>query len=148
MNLDARAAKVAVSKHLLKLNASVNVTQYTAQLHEREMVELLVQMANDTEGMPPSIRRACANDVIVLARGHPRPWFVDPETVNPAAEGTAGFGATVGQEIEAVKLTVDLQRQLNELTSRNIHPSKWPAEVRAVASDMVAYYEDEESSSG
>jgi hypothetical protein len=33
-------ARAAVTRHLQRLNNSCNVTQFTAQLHEKDMVEL------------------------------------------------------------------------------------------------------------
>jgi hypothetical protein len=140
--LEAEAAQTAVMKHLKKLKGSTNVTQFTAQLFEEQMVLMLKQFALDPE-IPVTIRRQCALDVLTLARGQPRPWLVDPNTINPQALGGAGFGATVGQEIEAAKFTTDLHQQLADYTARNVHPRNWPAEVRAIATDMVAYYEDQ-----
>jgi hypothetical protein len=143
--LNASQARSAVTRHLQKLNSSCNVTQFTAQLHEKDMVELLASFAQDTSGaIPPALRRQCAIDVLTFARGQPRPWLHDGLTVDPNSPGQSGFNATVAEEIAAAKLTADLYRQLNDLTARNIHPRDWPENIRAISTDIVAYYEAEE----
>jgi len=142
-SINPKEARAAVVKHLKRLNSAVNVTQFTAQLHERDMIELLVDMAENVT-MPPSIRRQCAIDVLTFARGQPRPWIHDGETVDPNMPGTSGLGATVGQEIEAARQTAKLHQQLAMLSASNVHPRDWPEEVRQIAGDMVAFYEQED----
>lgn len=132
-------------KHLRRLQNATNGVQFVAQLHEREAVELLVEFMHDPL-LPVTLRRQCAIDVTQLARGAVRPWVHTGETINPEAEGTAGLGATVRQEIEAAQNTATLHHQLNMLTAANVHPRDWPADVRAVAADMVAYYAADDAS--
>ena len=141
--VDPHAARNAVARHINKLQASNNGVQFQAQIYEREAVDTLVALMRDEE-MPPSLRRQCALDVATLARGQPKVWLHDGETIDPNAQGAAGFGATVAQEIEATTISVDLHLKLADYTRRNIHPRDWPEEVRAVATDMVNYYETED----
>lgn len=141
--VDPKMARDAVKRHLTRLQNSSNGVQFEAQLHEREMVTLLVDMAQDAL-MPPSLRRACANDVLVYARGQPKAWNHDGETINPASAGTSGLGATIGQELDAARQTARLHEQLALLTASNTHPRDWPDDVRAIATDIVRFYDAEE----
>lgn len=141
--VDPKMARDAVKKHLQRLQNSSNGVQFEAQLHERDMVTLLVDMAQDAD-MPPAIRRACANDVLVYARGQPKTWLHDGETINPALPGAAGLGATIGQELDAARQTARLHEQLALLTASNTHPRDWPEEVRSIATDIVKFYDAEE----
>lgn len=143
LTIDPRKARDAVKKHLMRLQNATNGVQFTAQLHEVEMTELLVEMARNPI-MPPGLRRQCALDVLNYARGAPKVWLHDGETIEPGAPGGAGLGATISQEIDAAKQTARLHEQLALLTASNVHPSMWPPEVRAVAADMVAFYDAEE----
>lgn len=105
------------------------------------MTEILIEFARDVE-LPAQFRRQCAMDVLEYARGKPKLWLHDGETIDPAAAGAAGLGATIGQEIDAAKQTARLHEQLARLTAQNIHPRDWPEDVRKVAMDMVAFYDE------
>jgi len=141
---DPRDARAAIKKHLQRLQNSSNGVQFEAQRHEVDMVNLLVDLAQD-ESNPATLRRQCALDVVTLARGVPKPWLHTGEDLNADTPGNAGLGATVGQELEAAKQTSALDEQLAQLTARNVHPRDWPENVRSVAADMIAYYENEEA---
>lgn len=142
--VDPKMARDAVKKHLARLQSANNATQFTAQRHEEAMVTLLVDMAEDPL-MPPALRRACANDVLVYARGQPKAWLHNGETINPALPGSSGIsGATIGDEIEAARQTARLHEQLALLTASNTHPRDWPDDVRAIATDIVRFYDAEE----
>jgi len=133
--------RTAITKHLKRLNDSTNKVQFQAQLYEVEMIDLLADFAR-TEDYPLSLRRQCALDVLNYARGQPKTWLHDGQTVDPQAQGNSGLGATVIQEIEAAKATADLHAKVAQLTAANVHPSEWDEEVRSVAGDIVEYYEN------
>lgn len=142
-SINPREARAAVVKHLRRLNSAVNITQFSAQLYEQEMVETLVEMVRN-EATAPSLRRQCAIDVLTFARGAVRPWVHMGETVNPQAEGTSGLNATVGEEIEAAKNTARLHAQLDLYIAQNKPPSEWPEDVRTIAGEMLTYYDTED----
>lgn len=141
--VDPKMARAAVKKHLQRLQNATNGVQFTAQLNEVEMTELLVDLARNPE-MPPSLRRQCALDVLAYARGQPKTWLHDGETIDSAAAGAAGMGATIGQELEAARQTAKLHEQLALLTAANVHPRDWPEDVRSIAGEMIAFYDAEE----
>ena len=143
--LDPQLARDVVASHLKRLRANTNGVVFTAQNHEVEMVELLVEFARDPE-QPPAFRRHCAVDVITFARGTVKPWIHDGETINPQAEGGSGIkGASVQDEITAAKNTARLHEQLTALIGGNVHPSQWPPDVRKVSAEMVEFYENEDN---
>jgi len=138
--VDPKMAREAVRKHLARLQSSSNALVFTAQKNEEAMVQLLVDMAQDAL-MPPALRRACANDVLVYARGSIKPFFHDGHTIDSAAPGSAGLGATVGQELEAARQTARLHEQLNMLVGSNVHPSLWPDDVKSISSGLIDFYD-------
>lgn len=141
--VDPKIAREAVRKHLARLQGSNNAVQFQAQRYETEMVDLLAQFARDPD-LPPALRRQTAIDVLTYARGAVKPWLHDAETIDPTAQGAAGLGATIGQELEAARQTAGLHEQLARLTAANVHPRDWPAEVRSVAAGLVAFYDAED----
>lgn len=142
--VNSQSARDAIKKHLIRLQNANNGVQFEAQIHERDAVNVLVEMMHN-EDLPAALRRQVALDITILARGTPKPWLHTGEDINPEAEGGSGLGATVGQELAAAKITADLHKELDRLTSMNVHPRDWPEEVRSVATDMVLYYEGEDA---
>jgi hypothetical protein len=139
--IDPKKAREAIARHFQALmqKSGVNVTQFKAQIYEEEMVDMLAGFARDMT-QPTSLRRQCAIDIITYARGLPKPWIHVGDTVNPEAEGKVG--ETVGQEINAARLTANIYQQLDELVRRGVHPDSWPADVRQAAGEALAYYSE------
>lgn len=143
-----RAARDAVVTHFRRLTgaAGVNLAQFKAQVHEEEMIDLLVGFTRDVT-LPATLRRQCALDVVLVARGPIRPWEHAGETIDPSAEGRTG--ATVGTEIEATRLTADAYMRIASLTMRQVPFSQWPEDLQAAADPALATFtEDDASASG
>ena len=156
----AEEARKAVARHFRRLTnqVGVNLAQFRAQLHEEEMVELLVGLARgkavDQKGeaidVPVSVRRQCMIDVLTFARGPIRPWLHDGETIDPSMP--APGGGTMGDAITATRATADTIEEMADLVARQVPPSAWPDHVREAAAASALYSElvteDEEQSSG
>lgn len=137
--LPAHQARDAVVSHFRKLTgaAGINLAQFRAQLHEEEMVELLVGFTRDIT-LPASLRRDCAKDVVTIARGPIQPWIHLGETIDPQAEGRTGN--TVGAEIEAARLTSRMYEQITQLTMKGVPFEAWPEELKAAADPSMASF--------
>jgi hypothetical protein len=135
-SMSPKEIREQAAKHFRKLvsAAGTNLVQFRAQIHEEEMVELLVGFTRDIS-LSPTLRRQCALDVIQLARGPQAPWYHDGQTINPHAMGETGN--TVQQEIEEARKTSNLFTKLDEMIRSNTHPSTWPEEVRIAAGEML-----------
>jgi len=118
----------------------VNLATYQAQLVEQDMVKMLAGLALDTSGYTsPSLRRQCAMDVLTIARGVPKLWVHDGQTVSPSA--VTPTGQTMGDLIEAAQTTAQLAQELDRLTREKIPPNEWPEDVRAMVGDAITYFE-------
>ncbi|MDE2580917.1 MAG: hypothetical protein KGL52_04735 [Rhodospirillales bacterium] len=121
-------------RHLMGPETGLNMVQFTAQLHERDMVELLVGFALDAT-LPPPLRRDSALDVIRLARGPVAPWIHDRATIDP--DGIAPSGRPVADELAEIKKATALYQALDDLVRRGVPPEQWPEDVREAAGDLL-----------
>jgi hypothetical protein len=134
-----------VGRHFRSLTskAGVNFAQYKAQQHEEEMVELLVGFTQDAT-LTANLRRQCALDVILVARGPQAPWLHSGETIIPgmASQDPNGPpGRTVGDDIESARRAADVQGELASLVMRKVPPAEWPEHVKLAAGEAIAYFE-------
>jgi len=138
--IEVAQARTAIAKHLTSLTEmnNVNMAVFKAQAHEEEAVNTLVDMMKDVE-VPPALRRACANDVIQIARGAIRPWAHSGATIHAEAPGDIP-GTTVGQEIEAAKNTAALYEQFNLLVAQGVHSDDWPSDIRDLVGDLIDHF--------
>jgi hypothetical protein len=138
--LDVNAARLAIARHLTSLTElhNVNMVQFRAQVHEEEAVSTLVEIMRDPE-MPPALRRQCATDIVLYARGGVKVWVHDQATINAEAPGTTA-GVTVGAEIEAARNTAALYEKFNLLVAQGIHSDDWPDDVRQIAGDLIDHF--------
>lgn len=105
------------------------------------MVELLVMFAMDCTGyVTPTLRRQCAIDVITIARGVPKQWNNDGQTIEVDAAGQSG--RTVADEIESARRSAEALKDLDGYVRRKVHPSQWPEHVRLAAGDSLAFFEE------
>jgi hypothetical protein len=123
----------------------LNMVQFTAQMHEVEMVKILVGFVKDAT-LPPTLRRDCALDVIRLARGPVAPWIHDAKTIDPA--GIAPSGRPVADELAEIKKATTLYQALDDLVRRGVPPEQWPEDVREAAGDLLDQIEREGSEDG
>jgi len=140
--IDPVAARRAVAAHLTQRSrqSAVNLVQFVAQQHEVECVELLVQFARD-ETLPPALRRDCAKDILLYARGQPKVWLHDGRTVDPAAPSPRDpERRTVGDDIADVCTATALYQQFNLLVSQGVHPDEWSDAVKLLAGESLAHY--------
>ena len=136
-----RASVAKHFRHLMGPERGINMSQFTAQLRERDMVELLVGFALDAT-LPAPLRRDCALDVIRIARGPIAPWIHDARTIDP--DGAAASGKPISDEIEEIRKTAELHQRLDELVRRGVPPALWPEDVRKAAGDFLASYTDDD----
>jgi len=136
-----RATVAKHFRHLMGPERGINMSQFTAQLRERDMVELLVGFACDAT-LPPSLRRDCALDVIRIARGPIAPWIHDARTIDPDA--ISPNGKPIGDGVEEIMRTAELHQQLDELVRRGVPPAEWPEAVRQAAGDFLASYSEDD----
>ena len=136
-----RASVAKHFRHLMGPERGINMSQFTAQLRERDMVELLVGFALDAT-LPAPLRRDCALDVIRIARGPIAPWIHDGRTIDPG--GIAASGKAVGDEIAEIERTATLYQQLDELVRRGVPPELWPEAVRQAAGSFLESYSKDE----
>jgi len=142
--VDPQQLREAIGRHFRRLTntAGVNMAEFRAQLHEEEMVELLVGFTRDMTATMP-FRRQCALDVLQLARGQIRPWIHDGETIQPDAVGLSG--RPVREEIDSARRAAEVYAELDDLVRRKVHPSEWPEAVRLAAGDAISFFAEEES---
>jgi hypothetical protein len=140
--LDPQEAKQVIRRHFRRLATSsgINLAQLTAQMHEEEAVQFFVGVMRDVTAALP-IRMAAADKILVYARGIPKPWFHQGETVDPNATGATGN--SVAEEIEATRVTTELCVELDALVCRQVPSERWPERIRAIAGDLIAYYSEE-----
>ena len=136
-----RASVAKHFRHLMGPERGINMSQFTAQLRERDMVELLVGFALDAT-LPAPLRRDCALDVIRIARGPIAPWIHDSRTIDP--DGISPSGKPVADEIEEIRKTAELHQRLDELVRRGVPPALWPEAVRQAAGDFLASYTEDD----
>lgn len=136
---NAHDARQAVVSHFRQLTgpAGINLAAFKAQIHEEEMVDLLVGFTRDVT-LPATLRRDCAKDVITIARGPIQPWFHMGETIDPLAEGRTGN--TIGAEIEATRLTSQAYEAITRLMMQQIPFDMWPEDLRAFADPSMAMF--------
>jgi hypothetical protein len=130
--LDADAARrvAAAFLHERSKRSGINMSQFTAQLHEIRCVETLVGFASD-DTLPEPFRAQCCKDVIELARGKPKVWLHDTATINPAAPSLRDpEHRTVADDIAEVKTMSACYEELNALVSAGVHTNDWPDRVR------------------
>jgi hypothetical protein len=135
----ADRARLVAMQQLRRLTAAsaANSAQLRAQVHEAEMVELLVGFTRDVT-LPAGLRRDCAKDVLLYARGPVTPWLHDGETIDPAAIGRTGN--TVAEEIDAIRLTSQAYEQMNGLVMRGIPFEAWPEDIKAIADSSLGTF--------
>jgi hypothetical protein len=134
----AREAAAAHYRGLTAGAGGINLAQFRAQLYEEQAVELLAGFMNDIT-LPAPFRRDCAKDVLLYARGAIKPWEHDGVSVDISATGRTG--ATIGEEIEAARLTAAAYEAINRLCMRQVPVDAWPEELRAFADpSMVAAF--------
>ena len=134
--------KIAKQLRRFATRSGLNMTEFQAQKYEVEMVDILAEMARDPTGFVPlALKRQCALDVVMLARGPMlnRPWIHDGKTIDPEAHGATGM--TVGAEIDAIRVMSSMHQQLDELVRARVPVGEWPAEIREMAGEMVTYFE-------
>ena len=139
---DALELHRAARRHFTRLTEidGVNMAQFTAQRYEEEMVKVLVGMALDVTGTTaPGLRRQCALDVITVARGVPKPWLNDGQTIDPNAP--VGDGSqTMGDLIEAAKTSAEMYEELDGLVRRKVPPEQWPQKIREMVGDAISHF--------
>lgn len=138
--LTPHQAREAVTAHYraLTIGAGINLAQFKAQLFEEQAVELIAGFMNDVT-QTAAFRKECAKDILLYARGPIRPWEHSGETVDPNAIGHTGN--TVGEEIQAARLTAAAYEQINVLCMKQIPVDAWPIELQAFADpSMVAAF--------
>lgn len=134
--MSPKEIRAQAAKHFRNLvhAGGPNLAVFRAQIHEEEMVELLVGLTKDIS-VAPGLRAQIAMDVIKIARGPMAPWFHTGETINPHAMGDSG--KSVGDEIEEARKTSALYTELDACIRSNTHPSTWPESVRVLAGEML-----------
>jgi hypothetical protein len=137
---EAKRARDAVIDRMryLSRDLGINLAQFRAQIHEEEMVELLVGFSRDLT-LPASLRRQCAIDVVTFARGRIEPWQHEGQTIDPQATG--GSGHAIGEEIQAARLTAEGYERLNDLIMRRVPSDQWPEDIRELAGQALLEYE-------
>lgn len=144
--LDPQKALSVVGRHFRRLvsHGGVNMAEFHAQLIEVEMVQILEGFAKDVT-VPVSLRRQCALDVLLLARGPSIPWPRNGKTVDVNEQ--TPMGGTVGDAIDAARVSADLYQTLDDLVRRRVPPAEWPPEVREAAGAAIAFYDSEPAES-
>jgi hypothetical protein len=138
---DADKARKAAAKRFMALvdsGSGVNITQFVAQIHERDAIEFLAGIMHDIT-VPTALRMQCAEKIVLYARGPVIPWEHDRQTIDPGAFMQTGL--TVTQQIAAATAHSALHQRLDDLIRRQVHPSEWPDDIREIASDMIAALE-------
>ena len=133
--------RLRVKFQALNAMPHVNMVQFTAQRFEEDAVKFV----NDciyAEEVPLAVRIECAERIVTWARGKPRDWAHNGETINPEAPGT--IGATVGEEIAAAKEAAVVYGELDRLVRAAVPYKDWPAELRSRAEAQVFADESEE----
>ena len=120
------------------LRGTINVARWRAQLHEEEMVQLLVNFALDGT-QSASLRRDCAKDVLEIARGKIVAQVHDGENVDPTAH--TGGASAIGQQIEAQRIETNQWQTLDAYVGK-IASEYWPEHIRHIAGDLVALYSE------
>lgn len=133
---DPREIKALATLTLRELLRGHDISEFQAQQHAADMVNFLAAVALDVT-QDIGVRRQCANDVLNRAYGTPA-TKARVEITDTSTRGQSG--ATIGEEIEAIRMTTMLQEQINELTMRNIPPEAWPEDVRLAAGNMLATF--------
>ena len=144
--LNSKSKRVTAAAEHIRRTSNTNMVEFTARLHETQAIKLLIGFAQD-KTQSPKFRRACAMDILKLARGGLREWWHNGETIDPNALGRSGLGGTVAQELEAARLTADLYTELNRLIEARIDSASWPESIREVCADMIHFYQNEETTS-
>ena len=141
-NLPPEELRRRTLNRLMTLSAlsGANKARYRAQMFEEEMVDLLRDIAFAPE-TPASLRRQCALDVLVVARGEPGGLPAGAETVDPNAKGNTG--ATVGEEIEAARTSAALFAELDSLVRNRVPFVDWPERVKHLHEAAVFAPEDD-----
>jgi hypothetical protein len=116
---------------------NLNLAQFRAQCHEEEMVELLVGFTRDVT-LPASLRRDCAKDVILIARGPIEPWEHNGASIDPAAEGRTGNPVAV--EIDAARLSSRAYEEIASLAMRQVPFEAWPEYLKPYADPSLATF--------
>lgn len=119
---------------------AINISQFRAQQYEKRMVDIIASIAEDIT-TSPQIRKDAALTVVELARGRIRERFHDGQTIDPQA--VLPDGTTVEDGMAKTEHEIDVYQQIDDLVRRRVHPSSWPAEVRAEFSpeDLAAFAE-------
>ena len=113
-----------------ELNLGVNVTQFTAQRFEAEMVTLVRDMAYSTD-VSHETRLRCAVQVAEWARGKVDSWYHTKETLDP--DDRTITGETIGETIEAARVTAERFGRLDDLVRRKVAYEDWPEDIKALS---------------
>lgn len=104
-------------------------SKYRAQTYEVDAIDTLYALMTDPES-PRSLRRACALDLRLIARGPVAPVIHDGRTIDP--EEPTEDGGTVGAYIEAARLSADGMRRLQEAVQARTPYDEWPEDLKAM----------------
>lgn len=140
--LSAKELRSHVARRFQRLagESGINLAEFEAQRHAADAVRLAWDLAQSNDAAP-AFRLDCIKFVVTTAYGAPRPLFQTGETVDPD-ERLPG-GETVGQTIEAARVTADLLARLDRLVRGNIPFQDWPEEIRTL-SEAAAFAEVEQ----
>lgn len=130
-----RLAEMAVQR-----SAAVNVLQYEAQKCEPDVVRGF-KLIFDDPTMPTATRMDAGKQLMIWARGLPKQWVHDGETLQ--ADTLLSDGRSVQDSISAARELAHLHQQLTDLCARNVHPRDWPDDVRSIAGDIIAAWDAE-----
>lgn len=131
--LDGHAAATAALRKLLR---KYDISEFEAQKHAVEMVQILAGFARDVTA-DVAFRRQCANDVLNRAYGTPTEKK-QVTILDPNAE--TDKGATIGAEIEAIHVETRRLEERDRLIAQKVPFDQWPEDVR-VLPDSVIYAE-------
>jgi hypothetical protein len=120
---------------------SVNLAQFHAQRYERSAVDNIAGLFQDFT-QPARLRLEAAVTLLTIARGKPREWLHDGQTIDPTARLESG--ETVEQGARVVDIENELHLKLYDLVKAKVHPDEWPDSVkRLVADTELDLYADE-----
>lgn len=123
----------------------VDKARIRAQSYEEDCIDVLFGMATDVSGeVPHALRRQCALDVLVQARGPIAPQIHDGATVDPRAPATDGGAGTVADQIDAARRSATILAEVQDYVQQGIAFDRWPQALRdAVGPDMGAAFGEE-----
>lgn len=137
--LGVEKAKLKLIKELNNLNL-LNKVQFTAQQYEQLAVEVVRDCMLSLNATIDQ-RVDCASKIVEWARGAPKSWIHDGQTMNPGGMGPVGI--TVSETIDAARVKSDHFAMLDDLVRRKVPFENWPEDIKSLTEAAAFADEDE-----